>query len=76
MFLYPGQGRILPSIRLANIRDGEEDWECLHIAELKAGRDAVERIVRTAVRSKQDFSRSYTDLQAVRRRIFDLVDEQ
>ena len=75
VFLYPGQGRILSSIRLANIRDGEEDWECLHLAELKAGRDAVERIVRTAVRSKEDFSRSYTDLQAVRRRIFDLVDE-
>ena len=76
MFLYPGQGRILPSIRLANVRDGEEDWECLHIAELKAGREVVERIVRTAVRSKQDFSRSHADLQAVRRHIFDLVDER
>ena len=76
VFLYPGKGRILPSIRLANIRDGEEDWECLHIAELKSGRDAVERIVRTAVRSKEDFSRSHADLQAVRRRVFDLVDER
>ena len=76
MFLYPGKGRILPSIRLANIRDGEEDWEYLNLAERKVGRDAVERIVRTAVRSKQDFSRSYADLQSVRRCIADLVDER
>ena len=74
VFLYPGKGRILPSIRLANIRDGEEDWECLHMAELKTGRGAVERAVRDVVRSKEDFSRSHSELLAVRRRVADIAE--
>ena len=37
IFLYPGKEHILPSIRLANIRDGEEDYEYLLRAEKALG---------------------------------------
>ncbi len=71
IFLYPGKSHILPSIRFANIRDGEEDYEYLLRAEKRLGRKEVESIVRQIVRSQTDFSRDSAALSALRKRIAD-----
>ncbi len=69
IFLYPGKAHILPSIRLANIRDGEEDYEYLLRAEKRLGRKAVEEIVRQGVRSQTDFTRDPATISALRARL-------
>ena len=66
IFLYPGKEHILPSIRFANIRDGEEDYEYLLRAEKRLGRKAVEELVRPFVRSKVDFTRNASELSRLR----------
>lgn len=71
IFLYPGKEHVLPSIRFANIRDGEEDYEYLLQAEKKLGRKAVEKIVRPIVRSQTDFTRDAAALSALRASLVD-----
>ena len=66
IFLYPGKEHILPSIRFANIRDGEEDYEYLLRAEKMLGRKAVEDMVRPLVRSQTDFTRDAAALASLR----------
>ena len=66
IFLYPGKEHILPSIRFANIRDGEEDYEYLLRAERRLGRKAVEDMVRPLLRSQTDFTRDAKALAALR----------
>ena len=66
IFLYPGKEHILPSIRFANIRDGEEDYEYLLRAEKRLGRKAVEALVRAHVRSQKDFTRDSATLSVLR----------
>ena len=69
IFLYPGKEHILPSIRFANIRDGEEDYEYLLRAEKKLGRQAVEALVRPLVRSQTNFTRDSAALSSLRDRL-------
>ena len=69
IFLYPGKEHILSSIRFANIRDGEEDYEYLLRAEKRIGRKAVEALVRPLVRSQTDFTRDSTALSSLRDRL-------
>ena len=73
VFLYPGREHVLSGIRLANVRDGVEDYEWLLLAEKKVGRNAVEAVMRDLVRSKTDFSRDPHRLRRVRTRIADLI---
>ena len=67
--MYPGKEHILPSIRFANIRDGEEDYEYLLRAERKLGRKAVEDMVRPLLRSQTDFTRDAAALSSLRARL-------
>ena len=69
VFLYPGKEHVLPSIRFANIRDGEEDYEYLLRAEKALGRKKVEALVRPSVRSQTDFTRDAAELSVLRDRI-------
>jgi hypothetical protein len=69
IFLYPGKDRILPSIRFANIRDGEEDYEYLLQSQKKIGRKAVEALVRPLLRSQTDFTRDSAALASLRERL-------
>ena len=69
VLLYPGKRHILPGIRLANLRDGEEDWELMSLAARRAGRKAVEEAVKTVCRSPKDFLRSPEALRTMRRRL-------
>jgi hypothetical protein len=69
VMLYPGKTQILPSVRLAQIRDAVEDYEWLQLAAAKAGRAEVEAIERSIVRSLTDFTRSPEALTAARARV-------
>ncbi len=70
ILLYPGKDHILPSIRLAQVRDGVEDYELLQLLAAKKGADAADGESRGLIRSLTDFSRSPSELRAVRSRIF------
>ena len=72
IFLYPGKDRIFPSIRFANIRDGEEDYEYLLRAEKKLGRKAVVDIMKPYVRSQTDFTRDPAALSSLRDALMEL----
>jgi len=64
--LYPGEEGPMPSIRLANIRDGIEDFEWLTLLEQKAGRAEADALAARLVRSMTDFERSPKKLNGVR----------
>ena len=76
ILLYPGRNAILPSIRLANIRDGVEDAEWLKLAEACTGNEAVKRVCQHVVRTPVDFTRSPDVLRVARNMIGDLVEGQ
>ena len=73
VLLYPGKDHILPSMRLAQIRDAVEDYEWLQLATAKSGEAAVDAECRSIVRSMTDFSRDSAVLLAVRRSLARLI---
>ena len=76
VFMYPGRDHVLSGIRLANVRDGEEDYEWLQLASAKVGRNAVEAEIRELARSTTDFSRDPGVVRRVRSRIGDIIEEK
>ena len=48
MLLFPGENHVLPTIRLAQIRDGMEDYEFTVLHDRARGRDATMKIVEKA----------------------------
>ena len=75
VFLYPGKEGVLPSIRLAQIRDGIEDYEWLKaVAEPLSSRSALERFVRRIVTGTKEFSRDPDLLRAVRKDVGDFAE--
>ena len=73
ILLYPGKDHILPSIRLAQIRDCVEDCEWLQLAAARAGADAADEVGRTLVRSMTDFTRNPAELCVARRKLARLI---
>jgi hypothetical protein len=67
--LYPGEDGPLPSVRLANIRDGIEDYEWLALLERKEDRAAAEAVAGELIRGMTDFERSPEALRNVRSRL-------
>lgn len=76
VFLYPGARGVLSGIRLANVRDGVEDYEKLQLAERRLGRLAVEAIARRAVRSPTDFSRNPRVVRSALRTLIDRAERK
>ena len=74
VFLYPGREHVLSGIRLANVRDGEEDYEWLQLAAERVGRNAVEAAIREVARSTTDFSRDPGTLRRARELIGDMIE--
>jgi hypothetical protein len=74
VFLYPAKDRILPSVRLAQLRDGAQDWEWLELAAEKCGREAVDAVSRRLIRSLTDFTRDPAELMRARREIGDMIE--
>ncbi len=74
IFLYPGKEHILPSIRLAQVRDGVEDYEWLQLAASKAGADAADAQSRTLITSMKKFTRDPAKLRAARTTLGDRIE--
>jgi len=72
--LYPGTDGPLPSIRLAQVRDGIEDYEWLQMLEHRAGRAAADAMTGELIRSMTDFTRDPAALRRVRARIADALE--
>ena len=69
--LYPGAGGPLPSIRLANIRDGSEDYDYLAMYGEK-GRDSCKKLAPSMTK----FSRDPRQLRAFRRQIAEALESR
>lgn len=74
VFLYPAKDRVLPSIRLAQLRDGVQDYEWLRMAEAKKGRKAVDAVSRRIVRTLTDFTRDPAAVRNAMDEIGDMID--
>ena len=74
MFLYPSESAVLPSIRLANVRDGVEDWEWLQMAADKVGYGRVDVLSRELVRDLTKFETSPEKIRTIRSRVGDLLE--
>jgi len=73
---------IFGSIRLKNIRRGQQDFELLRLAEQKAGRDAVLAIVHSVVpramsevpmSAKVPWSQRGDDYDAARKKLLEII---
>ena len=73
ILLYPGKDHILPSIRLAQIRDAVEDYEWLQLAAANVGTDTVDAVSKTLIRSLTDFIRDPAELRAARSRLSEII---
>lgn len=75
ILLYPGKDRVLPSIRLAQLRDGVQDYEWLQLAEKKCGRCAVDAVSGKVIRSLSDFTRDPAVLRAAQAELGDMIEK-
>ena len=69
ILLYPGTNEIHPSIRLAQIRDGVQDYEWLSLVEQAYGAEKAKRVCSVLVKSLTDFERDPALLNRVREAI-------
>ena len=69
VYLYPGEKHVLPSIRLAQMRDAVEDYEYLQLFAGLKGRGAADRVVDVIVQSMTEFTRSPEALRKARRQL-------
>ena len=76
IFLYPGKDHVLPSIRLAQVRDGVEDYEWLQLAAAKAGAAKADAESRTLIESMTKYTRDPAALRAARTRLAALIDRK
>ena len=74
ILIYPGKDRVFPSIRLATVRDGVQDYEWLQLAERKCGRAAVDAVSRTIIRSLTDFERDPAAVEKAHAAIGDMIE--
>jgi hypothetical protein len=75
ILLYPGKDSVYPSIRLAQLRDGVQDYEWLELAEKKCGRAAVDAVSRKVIRSLTDFTRDPAVIRAAQSEIGDMIEK-
>jgi hypothetical protein len=67
--LYPGQNGPLPSIRLANLRDGSEDYDYLKLLEAKKGMQAALTIAKELVPDVCKYETNHSKIMIVREKI-------
>ena len=75
IMMYPGERSVFSSIRLAQCRDAEEDYEYLKLAAAKVGQAKVDAVVDSIVRSLTDFSHDAEKLRMARRMIAKIISE-
>ncbi len=74
ILLYPTQEGIVPSIRLALIRDSIEDYEWLQMAARLCGPQRADEVCRTFIKSKFDFSRDSIVLFSARHHLANAIE--
>ncbi|MBQ2632874.1 MAG: TIM barrel protein [Kiritimatiellae bacterium] len=74
VFLYPGEDEIYPSVRLAQLCDGVEDYEWLQLAVEKVGRMAVDGISDGLIASLTEFNRDPDALRVARGNVANLIE--
>jgi hypothetical protein len=74
ILMYPGADSIWPSIKLANCRDAEEDYEYLQLAAELRGEKAADEISKSLVESLVKFTRDPKRIRAARRRLAELIE--
>ena len=74
IMLYPGEKGIWPSVRLAEVRDGEEDWEWLHLVAKAAGDDKVAELTGMLIHNMRSYERVPEKIRAVRTRLAELIE--
>ena len=74
VMLYPGPDDVYPSIRLAAVRDGIEDYERLDEAAKVFGRELVTKAVLRVTPSVIEFDRTGEKLLKIRRELADRMD--
>lgn len=76
IMLYPGENEIWPSARLAEVRDGEEDWEWLRLAANAAGDGKVTELAGMLIQSMRKYERSPEKIRALRTRLAELIESR
>jgi hypothetical protein len=75
ILLYPGREHVLSSIRLAQIRDGVEDYEWLQLAASRHGAAAADALSARLITDMTHFNRSPAALRETRARLADLIEK-
>lgn len=70
LMIYPGKNGPVTSIRLANVRDGVQDYELIKLAEAKIGKDAVLKLVKGIAPDQEHIVR---DAEAIRKAAADIA---
>jgi hypothetical protein len=70
LMIYPGKNGPVTSIRLANVRDGVQDYELMKLAETYAGKEAVLKLVKEIAPDQEHIVR---DVKTIRRVGVDIV---
>jgi hypothetical protein len=73
IMMYPGENEIWPSIKLAQCRDGVEDYEYLQLAAKKAGLAECDKITKTIVETTTQFSRNPEELRKARKCLAEII---
>jgi hypothetical protein len=76
ILMYPGKKSIWPSVKLANCRDAEEDYEYLKITSELSGEAAADEVSRTLVRSMIEFTRDPAAIRSARRTLADIIEKK
>ena len=71
ILLYPGKETVLPSIRLAAVRDGVEDYERLEAIAARLGRETVRKAALEVSPSVTEFDRTGERLLGIRTALAD-----
>ena len=72
-FLYPCENGPVPSIRLANLRDGSEDYDYLKLLEQKAGKDYAMKIAGSLVPDVCNFTTNHKTILSTREKIANVL---
>ena len=72
-FLYPCKNGPVPSIRLANVRDGSEDYDYLKLLEKKAGKGRTMKIAGSLVPDVCNFVTDHKTILSVREKTATLI---
>ena len=73
LMIYPGKNGPIPSIRLANVRDGVQDYEWMKLAESKVGGEAVQAVVGTIAPDQTHIVRDPARIHAARAKLVQLI---